>query len=172
MDSAIAGLSGAGIGALAGMTGTIIAQTLQSRREHQKWLLTRKEDAYSNSLRHLLRVLNRRSILTADGLAILGKDEVPEWFTDITEAQAALTSLMIYCAPDVRQTVKQVATKYNAAISMLMGHRVDIAADSPAETVPDRVSTTTSMGTFVETVSYAYLEILKCAEKDLGDHVA
>jgi len=46
MDSAIAGLIGAGVGAAAGMTGTLLAQILQSRREHRKWRLSKKEDAY------------------------------------------------------------------------------------------------------------------------------
>jgi hypothetical protein len=91
MDSEIAGLVGAGIGAVAGMSGTLLAQALQSRREHRKWVLTKKEEAYSNALRHLLKSLNTRSYLTADGIAILGINEMPNWFSDLSEAQSWIT---------------------------------------------------------------------------------
>ena len=49
MDSATSGLIGAGIGAAASILGAIFAQAFQSRREHQRWVLARKEEAYSNS---------------------------------------------------------------------------------------------------------------------------
>lgn len=171
MDTAIAGLIGAGIGAAAGMTGTLLAQILQSRREHRKWLLSKKEDAYSNSLRYLLKALNRRTKITADGIAILSKEDMPEWFADLGEAQSWITSLTIYCSSDVRETIKQVAGKFNGVISTLMGNDVLIAAEHPNENKSDRIVVNQGLDNLAETVSFAYIEILKCAQKELGEHI-
>ncbi|MCB1824404.1 MAG: hypothetical protein H6974_15560 [Gammaproteobacteria bacterium] len=113
IDPAVAGLIGAGIGAIAGMSGTLMGQILQSKRENKKWLLSRKEDAYSNSLRYLLKALNKRSKLTADGIAVLAKEDMPEWFSDLSEAQAWITSLTIYCSEDVRETIDIIRNKKN-----------------------------------------------------------
>ena len=171
MDTAIAGLIGASIGAAAGMTGTLLAQILQSRREHRKWLLSKKEDAYSNSLRYLLKALNRRSKITADGIAILSKEDMPEWFADLGETQSWITSLTIYCSSDVRDTIKQVAGKFNGVISTLMGNDVLIAAEHPNENKSDRIIVNQGLDNLAETVSFAYTDILKCAQKELGEHI-
>lgn len=139
MDSAVAGLIGAGIGAVAGMTGTLLSQLLQSRRENKKWLITRKEDAYSNTLRYLLKVLNRRSKITAKGVAVLSQEDMPDWFTDLSEAQSWITSLTIYCSHDVRKTIKLIAGKYNSAMSTLMGYNVLLLTEHPKEVESKRV---------------------------------
>ena len=171
MDSAVAGLIGAGIGAVAGITGTFLAQILQSRREHRKWILSRKEDAYSNSLRYLLKALNRRSKITVEGVAVLSKEDMPEWFTDLSEAQAWITSLTIYCSNDVRETIKLIASKFNGTMSMLMGSDVLIAAEHSKEVERDPLVINRGLGNLAETVAFAYLEILKCAQKELGEHI-
>ena len=171
MDSAVSGIIGAGIGAVAGMTGRLLAQMLQSRREHQEWLLTRKEDAYSNALRYLLKSLNRRSKITAEGNAVLSKEDMPEWSTDLSEAQAWITSLTIYCSNDVCKTIKMIAGNFNVAMSMFMGSDVLLAAEHAKEVESDRVFINRGLGTLAETVSLAYLEILKCAQKELGEDV-
>ena len=67
MDAAVAGLIGAAIGAIAGMTGTLITAYLQAKQEHMKWMRDKRVEAYSNTIRYLVRALNKRSILTFEG---------------------------------------------------------------------------------------------------------
>lgn len=171
IDPAVSGLIGAGIGAIAGMSGTLMGQVLQSKREHKKWLLTRKEDAYSNSLKYLLRVLNKRSKLTADGIAVLAKEDVPEWFSDLSEAQAWITSLTIYCSDDVRETIKSVSSKFNGVMSMLMGNNVYISSGAENRSMEVTAHPGNGLDNLAETVSFVYLEILKCAQRELGEHI-
>jgi len=78
MNAAIAGLIGAAIGAMAGIVGAFVTQYLQARAAARNWLRDKREGAYSNALRYLLRVHNKRSQLefTEKGLTVpvLGED--------------------------------------------------------------------------------------------------
>jgi len=53
MDSAVAGLIGAGIGALAGLLGSVFTTYFQTAQEHQKWLRDKRAESYSNTIRYL-----------------------------------------------------------------------------------------------------------------------
>lgn len=46
MDSAVAGLIGAGIGASAGIAGTLITTYLQAKQERLKWLRDKRVESY------------------------------------------------------------------------------------------------------------------------------
>lgn len=171
MDSTVAGLIGAGIGAVAGMVGTIIGQTMQSQRDHNKWQLSKKEEAYSNTLRYLLKVLNRRSQITADGIVFISKEHLPQWFQDISEAQAWMTSLTIVCSSDVRGTINSVSEKLNVAMSQFLG--MEMKVGEAKEVVQDVAvaGKGPDFGNLSEAVAFAYSEVLKCARKDLGKHI-
>jgi hypothetical protein len=95
MDAAIAGLVGAGIGALAGIVGTLITNYLQIIQEQKKWLRDKRTECYSNTIRYLLRVHNKRSAISSEGGAIMAKDVQKEWFDDLSEVIAWLSSLSV-----------------------------------------------------------------------------
>jgi hypothetical protein len=171
MDSAIAGLIGAGIGAIAGMAGTLIAHSLQLKSEKNKWLLSKREEAYSNALRYLLKSLNQRSKITANGTAILAQSEMPDWFSNLSEAQSWITVLTIYSSDETRASISNISSKLNGTISMLMGSGLLIASEQPETIQNDTVVIDNGLSNLAEMVAFAYTEILKCAQTDLGKHV-
>jgi Arc/MetJ family transcription regulator len=61
VSSAIVGLIGAAIGAIADVAGVFISQQMQARAAQERALHSKKEEAYSSTLRYLLRAQNRRS---------------------------------------------------------------------------------------------------------------
>ena len=171
MDSAIAGLIGAGVGAIAGMAGTFIAHSLQSKEERKKWLLSKREEAYSNALRYLLKSLTSRSKITADGFTILSQNEMPSWFSNLSEAQSWITSLTIYSSVETKESINSVSKKFNASMSMMMGSSGLIASEQP-DTSPIRIDIADNgLSDIAESVAFAYTEILKCAQIDLGKHI-
>jgi hypothetical protein len=115
MDSAVAGLFGAGIGALAGIAGAVMTHSLQTRLERQKWLRDRRVEAYTSAIRFLIRISNKRSQITAEGVTVLGQDVMKEWFDDISEARSWLTSLLVYCSERERGNLTAATRALNAA---------------------------------------------------------
>jgi hypothetical protein len=168
MDAAIAGLVGAGIGALASMVGTLIAHILQSRRESNEWVLEKREAAYSNSLRYLLKVLNRRSKVTSTGEAVLGLDAVADWLGDLSEAQIWVSSLTIYCSKNLRERIQQISASLNAQIAIFAGSRVATQAEHGGIVKAGRSAPEEMPNDLIETVAHAYQVILEGARNDLG----
>ncbi len=117
MDSGIAGLIGAGIGALAGIARTLITNHLQAKQERLKWLRDRHVESYSNSIRYLTRTLNKRSSLDAEGRSVIGKEIVKEWFDDLSEALVWLSSLSIYCSESQQKEVIKAFRKVDQAVT-------------------------------------------------------
>jgi hypothetical protein len=61
VSSAIAGLIGAAIGAIAGIAGAIVTQYLQIRAERTQALRSKRVETYTNTLQCLLKVRGRRA---------------------------------------------------------------------------------------------------------------
>jgi hypothetical protein len=120
MDAAIAGLIGAGIGAVAGLAGSLISHALSTRLQHRVWLRDKRNEAYAGTLRYLGRVLRKRSKISAEAGAILGADAVKEWFDDLNEAQTWMSSVSIYCSEAYRKTVSEAAQSLDEAINSLL----------------------------------------------------
>ena len=77
MDSTMAGLIGAAVGALAAIVSAFVASTLQARQEHHIWIRDRRQEAYVNSVKYIVRVLNKRSEVEIKSGVVqifLGKD--------------------------------------------------------------------------------------------------
>lgn len=126
MDSALAGLLGTAIGALAAIVATLVASTLQTRQEHHVWLRDRKQEAYANSIKYIVRVLNKRSIITAEGLTILGQDAQKEWFDDMSEVLTWMTSLSIYCSSSQKEKITEALDTIREMMSNIMsGKKAD-----------------------------------------------
>lgn len=166
MDSAIAGLIGAGIGAVAGMFGAIMTQSLQSKNDRRKWLLSKKEEAYSSSIRFLLKSLNRRSKITATGISVLAQNEMPDWFIDLSEAQAWVSSLTIYASSETRESINKVAYRFNSTMSDLLGYQLALTVEERQKGI-----TTIEEKSLSDFLTFAYKEVLRCAQIDLGKHI-
>jgi hypothetical protein len=109
MDAAVAGFLGAIVGGAATFGGTVVSNAQQAQREHKKQHEQRKVEAYSNTLRSLLRVAHRRSSVSAEGGAFLGKDMIASWFDDIVDAEYWLTILSATCSSQHRESIQKAA---------------------------------------------------------------
>jgi hypothetical protein len=127
MDAAISGLVGAAIGALAAIGSTIVTSLLQSNQEHSRWLRDQRQAAYSNSMRYILRVLYKRSEITATSGAILGKEDVKELFADMSEALTWTNVACSCCSAQVQATLVQVADTMQSDVSNFVKARIDDA---------------------------------------------
>lgn len=108
MDSTVAGLIGAGIGSAAGLSGTVLAHALQRRQERATWIRNKQLEAYSSTLRYVLRLLHKRSSITADGQAVLGQEAIKEWFDDLAEIHSWLAVLTVYCSDESRRELAPI----------------------------------------------------------------
>ena len=115
MDPAIAGLFGAGIGALASLLGALLSNwllmskqreqwLLDKQAEQEKWLRERLQEIYSNCIDSLAR-LNRRSKMTAEGEAVLSQEHQRELFDDYSAAQKWLSMLVVYHPSNTRDDI-------------------------------------------------------------------
>ena len=149
---------------------------MQAKAEGKKWLRSKREEAYANILRFLLKTLNRRSDLTADGMAYLGRDGVKEWFDDIVEAQLWANYLTIYCSESQKDNIAKVASDLNAVVSKFLvsdaempigrsGDPMEATVESPSDSVwlpPPGLAELPAV------VSSSYETVLLCAREDIG----
>lgn len=103
------------IGGVTGVIGGLITHRLQSNTDRRKWARDKQVEAYSSAIRCLVRVQNKRSMITAQGQTVLGQDAMKEWLDEISEAIAWLISLSIYCSERERRRVLDGSKRLNDA---------------------------------------------------------
>ena len=119
MDPALAGLLGALVGGGATFVGTVVSNTQQARHTRDRQRLERKVEAYSNSVRSLLRAAHRRSEVTTKSgasVSIMGQDQVAAWFDDLIDAEYWTTVLTTACGSRQRQAIQEAAKSLHDAI--------------------------------------------------------
>ena len=119
MDPALAVLLGALVGGGATFLGTIVSNAQQARHTREQQRLDRKVEAYSNSLRSLLRAAHRRSELTVESgslVSIMGKDMVAAWFDDLVDAEYWTTVLTTACGSRQRPNIQAAAEQLHDTI--------------------------------------------------------
>jgi hypothetical protein len=153
MNSAIAGLIGAAIGAGAGLAGTFITQYLQIRAQRQQTLLHRstereqalrvkREEAYKKTLQRLIRVRDRRmsdlklypttgaepdpnGILVGEFVLVGDVTRFrEEAFDDIVGARLWLTSAIAYCSPKARSQLLEAMNALETFATNTLKQRV------------------------------------------------
>src|SRR5262249_26999481 len=80
----------------------------------------RKQEAYANALKYIVRVSNACSIWEADELTILGQDAQKEWFDDASEALTWITNLSIYCSPGQRAKITEALDQIKKGMTNLL----------------------------------------------------
>ena len=128
MDAALAGLIGAGIGALAGLAGSLISARAQDRRERENFLRQRKADAYGQAVAHLFRAAARRSHLTSEGGPILSKEDQAAWFLDIADALNSLTAVIAFVGSGFRNELIEVLQHFGSAAFELTQKGLGVAS--------------------------------------------
>ena len=117
LDAASAGILGATIGGVTGVIGGLITHRLQSNTDRSRWARDKQVEAYSSAIRYLVRIQNKRSMITTQGQTVLGQDAMKEWFDEISEAIAWLISLSIYCSERERRRVLDGSKRLNDAVA-------------------------------------------------------
>ena len=133
MDAAVAGLVGALAGGSATFLGTVVNNVSQSRRDERKERQTQKAEAYGKALRNLLLVLHFRSNMSPSGRAVIGEDQVPNWFAAMVEAEYWVTMLTAVCGSKHREELLSAA----AGLTDGIGRLIKAQTDAP----PARVQT-------------------------------
>ena len=155
MDSAVAGLIGAGIGASAGIAGNLISTYLQTKQERLKWLRDRRVKSYSNTIRYLTRALNKRSSISIESstpVTIMGQDVIKEWFDDLSESLVWLSSLSIYCSKNQQKEIINAFRVVEQAVSDL------VASNSHPSNIQNAISSGLD-------------SVMECARRDIGSAV-
>ena len=160
MDPSVAGLIGAVIGAVAGVSGTLVAHYLRLRAERSKWLKSKREEAYVNAIRFLLKSLYTRTDIGADGTTIR-KDAIKGLFDDLNEAQIWLIHLSIYCSRKYKETILKASESFSNSFSNFFGYNSIMDEYIDDKDLLINVSSGTSI------VLEAYRIIVKCARKEL-----
>jgi hypothetical protein len=115
MDSSLAVLLGAFVGAASGLAGPSIATVLQERRDRVKWFLENRKTAYLESLRNLSRAMNFRTELTTSGAAIKEED-AKDLFAALGDAQGSLAILTAFCSAGERENIIRVLDEFSAFV--------------------------------------------------------
>lgn len=126
VDTAVVGLVGTVVGAVAAVGGSFMAGVLQSRRDRLAFGRTRKADAYAQAVEHLFRAATRRSELTAEGKPILAKQDQREWFLDLGGGLQSLTAVVAYADPGWRHELAGVLQRYGMAVWKVTQEGLDV----------------------------------------------
>jgi hypothetical protein len=91
MEPPIAALLGTAVGAVAGLAGPLVGESLQAFRDRTKWRLDNQRDAYVNALQHLANLLNMQN-----------DAQTTEFSAELSRTQASLGTVMIFCSESQR----------------------------------------------------------------------
>ena len=98
-SAALFGLLGAVVGGGFTMLGALLSGRQQDRSERNRAARARREQAYSNALRHLLRATNRRGkIDISSGRVVPILTDVESMFDDLVEAQYWVAVVTTVCS--------------------------------------------------------------------------
>jgi hypothetical protein len=169
-SAAIAGLIGAGIGALAGVAGAFISQYMLARATRQRALLGKKEEAYSSTLRYLRRAQNRRSGIAA-GSSRTFVGEPKDWFDDLVEAQFWASTLTVYCSAGQKREIGKVSQELNGrAAEWVSGKNLPEAFQTEQDTRTLKITREDEQRD--EFFERWQRTILACAREDIGGSYA
>jgi hypothetical protein len=129
MDPAVAAIVGGGIGASATLVGSVLNARNQVVRENASWLRERKESAYSNAVRSILRARNRRSALhVEEGKVVTILSDIGTFFDDLVDAQHWLSMLTTACSAEQRPALLRAGARLDAIIDELVSGPSDLLA--------------------------------------------
>jgi hypothetical protein len=136
-----------------------ITNSQQARRERDKELHDRKVEAYTNSLRSLLKVAHRRSSFDAHADTAPSEELLAKSIDEIVEAEYWMTMLTTACGSKYREKIKNLANDLFAEVDGVTGNsgRRRLAVDKKR---PDSSP--------LETVYEAYGDIAWAARDDIG----
>jgi len=155
VDAALAGLVGAGIGAVGGFGGSLATSVLAGRRQREAWRLDQMASAYGKTLEHLTRAAVPGGEFTANGAFVLTKDDVRELMLSLADAEHSLTLATGFCSPIAMQTMTGALADLSALV------RNVLPGPNNAQYMDSTQDINEQLWRIQETVS-------NCAQNDLG----
>lgn len=134
MDAATVGLVGAVIGATGALSAVFLThhftkkreeakQSQEQAQEHARWLRDQKQICYHNAVKYLIRVQAVGAQAKNVATITLPQDAPPNWYDDIAEANAWLSSLHYYCADEYHDEIGEVSMEFANLSNWLIGFR-------------------------------------------------
>jgi hypothetical protein len=148
---------------------------MQARATQERTLQSKKEEAYSNTLRNLLKVQNRRDLwtekksgqweahITDEGLMIV--------YPDMVEAQFWVSALTIYCSEDQRETIQRVSSNVNNTVADFVSgdlFRPHPEQEESYESPESAIQKQPESDQYITRFNGLYETILACAREDIG----
>jgi hypothetical protein len=120
VDAAVAAVVGASIGAGATVLGSLLTARQQAAQRHTEDVRQRKEAAYSNAIRSLLRARNRRTAMSAEGMTFIAEEDIGTFFDDVVDAQHWLAVLATACGAKQRPAIDQAGARLNETVDRIV----------------------------------------------------
>jgi len=134
MDKTTITLIAACVGAIAAMVVALLSHFLTRQREtlrherelqaeYSRWLRENRQEAYHNAIKYLFRVAAGGAKLEAKENPTLPHDGDPEWYKDIAETNAWLSTVHYYCSVEKYDLIGETSTEFSNLSNMLLGFR-------------------------------------------------
>jgi hypothetical protein len=136
MDTATVGLLGATLGAMGALTAVLITHYLTQKREvskqvrdqvaeRERWLRDQRQTCYHNAVKYLIRVRAVGAQAKKTTPLKLPQDAPQNWYDDIAEANAWLSSLHYFCGDEYHDDIGEASTDFHNLSRWLIGFRPD-----------------------------------------------
>jgi hypothetical protein len=134
MDTAIVGLIGASVGTTGALVAVLLTHHFTQKREEarhareralerERWLRDQKQSCYHNAVKYLIRVTAVGAQAKNVTSITLPQDAPQNWYDDIAEANAWLTSLHYYCGTEYHDEVGEATVTFLNLSNSLIGFR-------------------------------------------------
>jgi hypothetical protein len=134
VDNAVVGLIGALVGATGAMSAVLLThhftrtreeakQVREHALEHERWLRDQRQSCYHNAVKYLIRVRAVGAQAKNVTTVTLPQDAPQNWYDDIAEANAWLSSLHYYCGDEYHDEIGEASVDFLNLSNWLIGFR-------------------------------------------------
>lgn len=134
MDNAIAGLVGTIVGATSAISAVLLThyftrtreeakQVQEHALEHERWLRDQRQSCYHNAVKYLIRVRAVGALANNVTKFTLPQDAPQDWYDDIAETNAWLSSLHYYCGDEYHDEIGEASVDFFNLSNWLIGFR-------------------------------------------------
>jgi hypothetical protein len=134
IDTAVVGLIGALVGAGGALSAVLLTHYFTRTREEAKhsrdrelererWLRDQRQSCYHNAVKYLIRIQAVGAQAKNLTSITLPQDAPPNWYDDIAEANAWLSSLHYFCGDEYHDDIGEVSTDFLNLSNWLIGFR-------------------------------------------------
>jgi len=97
--------------------------TRELNAEYKRWVRENRQHAYHNASKYLFRVAAMGSKTKKTDSIDISIFSDKDWYTDISEANAWLSTVHYYCSPEQYDAIGHIATEFSNLSNRLIGFR-------------------------------------------------